>query len=420
MKRRVFGKALGAMFAPVALVNGGALAAGTQSIGRTVLSGESSLRNDTSTNKLPFFRPEDYGQPGASPDDAPLIQKAINDAQNCNGGIVLLSGRNYVIKSQISLTSGGIILAGVGWGAGAPFPGSWLHVTNTSITPIKIQGGLRESCILRDFAIRYDQPEPGPGWRPLETPFAIDIDSVDDVLIQNLLLFNTSRGVRGQGAGRLHIDKLFGQPLLVGIELDRIFDVPRINNVHFWPFWSDHESVHLFTQSTARGIISARCDNPHFSNLFFLSYFSGVYFTARDEGATNKFRISQIDCDFCRDALFIDGPGTTGQITNLTTQGTNIPGSTGLFVAAPGAKIQISNLRITAAQHNGVRVQGDADTMVAIENIWIDGWDESNGGFPAVEAVDPGTTIILGRSRWFFGGGAGPMFGGRGEIIRDL
>jgi hypothetical protein len=376
----------------------------------------------------PFFRPEDFGTPGVGTDDAPLIQKAIKEAESSGGGIVLLSGRSYAIRSPLTLAGGGVILAGVGWGAGKLFPGSWLHVERPDISAIKIQGDLRNSCILRDFAIRYDQPEGAPGWRPLESPYSVDINAVDDVLIQNILLFNVSRGIRGIRTGRLHIDKLFGQPLIVGIELAHIFDVPRINNVHFWPFWSQHESIYEFTTTTAVGIRSARCDNPHFSNLFFFKYLRGIYFTTSDDGPvdengpTNKFRISQIDCDYCRDAVYIDGSNTTGQITNITTQGTDMPGSTGLFVNAQGAKIQIANLRINDAGHNGVRVKGGVGTFVGIENCWIDVWDKSNEGFPAIEAVDPGTTIYIGRSRWFCNGGNGgksPQWGGQGQVILD-
>jgi hypothetical protein len=366
-----------------------------------------------------FYRPEDYGTPGANPDDSPLIQQAIDAAGQDGGGTVLLAARQYVLRSTLQISSGGVILSGCGWGAGDPFPGSWLHVRNAGIGAIRIAGGLRRSAILRDFAVRYDQPSIAPDWKPLDAPFAVDVDGVDDVLIQNLLLFNVSRGVRGFGSGRLHIEKLFGQPLITGIELDRIFDVPRINNVHFWPFWSGDEVVDRYTKLNATGIVSRRCDNPHFSNLFFLPYFRGLHFTAGGDGVTSKFRISQVDCDFCRDGIYIDGPNTTGQITNFTAQGTGLGGSTGLFVNANGVKVQIGNLRVTDVQTNAVRVQGNTDTMIAIENTWVDGWDRSNQGFPAIEAVNPGTKVTLGKSRWFFGGGAGPQAGGQGQVLQD-
>lgn len=359
----------------------------------------------------PVFQPEAYMGSLPIEDHAPMIQAAIHDAERHGGGVVLLSGRNYVIRSEITLAQGGVTLAGVGWGAAHPFPGSWLHVTNPEITPLRIQGDLRRSAVIRDLAIRYDQPAPGPGWRPLDAPFAIDIDRVDDVLIHNVLLYNATRGIRGHHAGRLHLDRVSGQPLLVGLDLDRIFDVPRITNIHFWQFWTQDPIVDAFTKREATGIVAARCDNPHFANVFCLGYFRGMHFRASDQGWTAKFRISQIDCDFCRDGVFVDGPNTTGQITNLTTQGTNLAGSTGLFVQAPGAKVQIANMRVSDAQNNAIRVEGDAETLVAVANLWVDGWDQSRLGFPAVEAV-PETQVFLSGARWFFRGGVGPETGG--------
>lgn len=268
-----------------------------------------------------FYRPEDYGVPGSGLDDAPLIQQAINAAEANNGGTVMLASRQYNVGSTLMLSRGGVTLAGNGWGAGPPFPGSWLHVTEPEICAIRISGAIRNSAILRDFAIRYDPP-------------------------------------------------------------------------------------------------SLRCDNPHFSNLFFLPYFRGLHFGSSLDGSTSKFRVSQLDCDFCRDSLYIDGAKTTGKIVNFTSQGTNLGGSTGMFVNAGRVKMQICNFRVTDVQANAIRVQGN-DSMIAVENTWIDGWSRGGGNFPAIEAVDSGSHVILGKSRWFFGGGGAPITGGNGQIEVD-
>jgi hypothetical protein len=366
---------------------------------------------------LPIYSPEQFGKSVEGADDAPRIQQAINAAEANGGGLVLLQSRSYNLQSSLILSGGGVVLCGTGWGAGDPFPGTWLHVSNSSASAIRIQGGQRRSVILRDFAIRYDQPPVGEGWAPISSPYSIDINGVDDVLVQNVLLFNVTYGIRGFAAGRLQIDRLFGQPLLVGIELDLILDVARISNVHFWPFWTTDAIVQQFTKLNATGVVSRRCDNPHFSNLFFLAYFRGMQFASGNEGVTSKFRISQVDCDFCRDGIYIDAPNTTGQIVNFTAQGSQLGGSTGLFINGAGVKVQISNFRATDMMANAVRVQGNGDTMLTIENSWVDGWDREVQGYPAIEAVDHGTKVYVGKGRWFFGSGGGPVYGGDGTII---
>lgn len=373
-----------------------------------------------------IFFPETYGIPGNQPDDAPLIQAALNQAEQSGGGIVQLSGKNYKIYSTLNIP-GGVSLNGVGWGEAPPFTGSYLHVKNANITPILINKGMQESCSLHDFAIRYDQPDPAIlPWSPLNAPYAVDVQGVNSVHISNIFLFNASNGIRGIRSGRLQLDRIYGQTLINGIYLDDVHDALRISNVHFWPFWTFYlhnpnlfKTVDDYTVSHASGITLANCDNPHISNVFFYAYKKGINLTASQHGITSKLRISQIDCDYCECGIYVDGAGTTAQVSNFTSQGTNIPGSLGVFINADRAKLQMTNVRISDCQTNGIRIQGN-DSLIMADNIWIESWDQSQQGFPAVEAFDSGSSCILGKTRFFqTNGGIGPYIGGAGSVDVD-
>jgi hypothetical protein len=145
-----------------------------------------------------------------------------------------------------------------------------------------------------------------------------------DVRLENLFLRNPTIGILCENVGRLSINRLFGQPLQSGIILEKLRDTTRIDNVHFWRYWSTDAMVsnHLFEKANA--IESCRNDNPHFSNIFAIGYFTGFLFSKREsapEGEiTSRFHVVNADSDSCFRDIHIEGPLTTGQITNYTFQ----------------------------------------------------------------------------------------------------
>jgi hypothetical protein len=82
-------------------------------------------------------------------------------------------------------------------------------------------------------------------------------------------------------------------------------------------------------------------------------------------------------------------------------------------VNAGNVKLQCSNIRVTAVNTNGIRVAG-AGTVVFLENVWIENWNQNGGGFPAIEALSSGI-VYLGRGRFFQG--VGPTTGGSGGVF---
>jgi hypothetical protein len=61
----------------------------------------------------------------------------------------------------------------------------------------------------------------------------------DNPSIVDCLLVNPYQGVDfgTNVSGRHYIRNLYGQPLRRGIYVSKCYDVGRIENVHFWPFW---------------------------------------------------------------------------------------------------------------------------------------------------------------------------------------
>jgi hypothetical protein len=150
--------------------------------------------------------------------------------------------------------------------------------------------------------------------------------------------------------------------------------------------------------------------------VFIFGYEIGFHFGPSVNGVTSRFLISNAGLDFTTEGIRVTGGGTTGQVSNVYQVGGH-PNSIGLHVTADDVRIQATNLRLSEVGRNGVRVEG-AKCRIMLENLWVDGWNQSAGGFPAIE-VGPGNTAYVGRGRMLDRGGDAPETGGGGTILLD-
>lgn len=377
------------------------------------------------------YNAKDYGATGdASTDDAAAIQAAIDAADAAGGGAVYLPPGRYRVASSLELKEA-VRLVGAGFSTNSTNKGSFIYFqTDLDGPAIEVLG---RSATIEWLGVYCDQPEPDSGWAPnaYGNHFAIHI-KCDDVTVRNVFLYNVTRGIamanNGGSIGRVTLDRIYGQPLKTGIKVDNALDVVKITNVHFWPFWKLNEHIGSYMFNNATGLESYRSDNPFYSNIFCLIYREGMRFSRSENpggagvdpniwGCTSKFKIVNADLDFCSAGLVVNGSNTTGQVANFSCQGTNAgdPSYEGISIAADGVRFQASNLHVTNYSSNGIRIGGNG-TIAMLANTWINDWNNSGQGFPAIEAVDGGTTIYLSAQTFCENGNGAPNTGGQGTI----
>jgi len=361
--------------------------------------------------------------------DTLAIQAAIDAAIANNGGTVWFPPGKYLIESSLNL-NGLVYLKGSGWSTDSSDKGSFIYFKDTfSGNAINVFGRAAE---IHDLGFTCDQPTSAINWQPnaFGNGYAINI-AVDDVKISNVLLYNVTRGINmshhASSVGRITLDRIYGQPLREGIKIDNALDVIKVNNIHFWPFWSVRESNELkaaiasYQYNNAVGLVSYRNDNPFYSNIFCLQYSVGMLFSKSTSGSqngkTSKFKIVNADLDFCATGLKIDGDGTTGQLSNFSCQGPDVgdPSFEGINIGADSVRLQGDNIYITEYNSNGIRIEGD-DTWAMFDNVWINNWNRSLQTFPAIEAVNATSKILVGFGREFENGNGAADTGGAGTI----
>lgn len=277
-----------------------------------------------------------------------------------------------------------------------------------------------------DIGTKRNQPAPVSGWTPIDADYDIYCYGVADVTLRNVTMLNPTRGVfiggnPTNGTGRLEIYNFKAQAMNTGILLDTTYDVTRLDQIHFWPFWQDDINVHLYTMANLDAIYSLRNDNPIMSNIFSIFARAGLRVGQGANGGTSK--IHMVNADFDRGALgiWLDSSittGCTGQFSNITTQGeTGFAGSNGIFVEGIGSTLDFASYESGYSMQNAVSVTGTGNVL-SFGTAKAISYDQQMAGLPAYAATT-GNYITFATRPKAISGGVGAKFGLTGTLVVD-
>jgi hypothetical protein len=357
--------------------------------------------------------------------DAPAIQAAIDAMAASGGGVLEFGPRTYRLASPVVVSGVSVILQGAGFTEGPTVAsGTWLTIDATGFTPFTFTGVAARGSVVRDLAIRQTHAAAqAPGWAPTDYDFVFRIqDCLGAVDFDNVFLCAVNRGIWCDNSGRLTIQRLRGQVFTTGIEMDRAYDVSRIEHVHFWPFATANDDVVRWQQQNQDTLVFRRVDGLFMDDVFVLGARAAVRFAASAFGATTKFYIGSLYADFAQLGILVDGDGVEGQIANATTQGElwnaagqPLAGSAGLRVDGNGARIQVANLRVDDAESNAIRVNG-ANNRLDVFAFRAEYYNRLNNGSAAIHLanVAAGTpnSVFLGSQAVLANGFGGPLVNG--------
>lgn len=383
------------------------------------------LRGATLADRAVHVR--DYGAVGDGvTDDGPAIQAAVNALAAASGGILMFGPRRYRVATAVTISGATIILQGAGFTEGPNADdGTWITIDTQGFTPFTFTGVLARGSAVRDLAVRQQHTAAqAPGWAPNNYDYVFRVvDCLGAVDFENVFLCAVNKGIHCDNSGRLNIQRLRGQVFTTGVEIDRCFDIPRIQHVHFWPFWTSSEHIMRHQQANLDGLLFRRCDGVFLDDIFALAARSTLRFSSSASGVTTKFYIGKLYADFSRYGIWIDGDGTTGQAASITTQSEDIatgggaiqPDSNGIRLDASNVQVQIGNLRIDACQQNAVRING-AGNRFDIAAFRAQIFNTLNDGSAAIHlanaAAGTPNQVYLGSPAILGGGGTGALVNG--------
>ena len=336
-------------------------------------------------------------------DNTAAFQKALNSASKAGGGVVYAPRGNYFFAGHLDLPRA-VALEGV-WqsvpahnglrddGAARPTDdGTTFLVTenegNESGAPFIT---MHDDSTLKGVVIFY--PNQNPDGEPKPYPWAIAMRGKNPAVL-GVELLNPYNGIDASGNERHLIRDVQGQPLRRGIFVDQIYDIGRIEDVHFNPWWSVKPGLFQWQEAHGEAFIFARSDWQYVFNTFCFGYNVGYKFIKSQSGVCNGNFLG-IGADDCFTSVDVEDSAEYGLlISNGEFTSFHGPDPTMVLIGSDNSgSVRFENCAFWGPCNQIAKISGSG--TVGFGDCTFVQWDRNQEGRAAVQA-DSGTVLIRG------------------------
>ena len=250
---------------------------------------------------------------------------------------------------------------------------------------------LNNNSALKGVVLYYpDQKTDEP---PAPYPYAIAMRGNNPAVL-DVELLNPYNGIDATRNNRHLIRNVSGQPLRRGIYVDGIYDIGRIENVHFNPWWSTHRRLLNWQMENGEAFIFGRTDWQYVLNTFCFGYRVGYRFIETQNGMCNGNFLG-LGADDCSTAVAVDASPRFGiLITNGEFVSFHGPDPTMIAVGqANSGSVRFANCAFWGPCNQIARIAGQG--TVGFSDCTFMQWDGKNEGRSALQ-VQSGSVVIRG------------------------
>jgi hypothetical protein len=337
-------------------------------------------------------------------DDTRAFQKAM-DSFGTKGGTVYIPRGMYLLAGSLDVPQA-VTLKGSFESvpshngirdAGLPEPGddgTTLLITgnrgNENAPPCIT---LHTNSTLRGVVMYW--PLQSPDKIPDPYPWAVAMRGKNPALL-DVEILNPYNAIDASKNERALIRNISGQALRRGIFVDEIYDIGRIENVHWNPWWSMRPVLFKWQKENGEAFIFERTDWHYVLNTFCFGYKTGYKFGASSgsTGACNGNFLG-IGADACHHSVLVEQSAPYGLLI-----------TSGEFVAMDGTDPTM--VVVTGANRGNVRFVNCAFWGPCNRNAVVDGsgtvgfsdcifvqWDRNGENRPSIQA-NSGTVVVRG------------------------
>jgi hypothetical protein len=336
-------------------------------------------------------------------DDTAAFQKALDAASEAGGGIVYAPGGNYFFAGHLNLPKA-VTLKGV-WesvpahngyrdhGASKPVDGgtTFLVTENEGNEDGAPFITLHDNSTLKGVVIYY--PNQISDDEPKAYPWAIAMRGKNPAVL-GVELLNPYNGIDASQNERHLIRDVQGQPLRRGIFVDEIYDIGRIEDVHFNPWWSLKPRLFRWQQEHGEAFIFARTDWQYVFNTFCYGYNVGYKFVKSERGECNGNFLG-IGADDCYAAVDVEDSAAFGLLIS-NGEFTSFHGPDPTMVSIGGGNtgsVRFENCAFWGPCNQIAKIDGHG--TVGFGDCTFVQWDRNNEGRAAIQA-NGGSVLVRG------------------------
>jgi hypothetical protein len=365
----------------------------------TILASSSSATAQLETDCLAVTA---FGARGnGKTDDTAAFQSALNVAVVKHKNVYAPSG-NYRFLGALRVPDG-VALVGT-WRSVPAHNGirdKGLPKPTDGGTTFLVEGGrgmehgafltLNTNSTLEGVVIYY--PNQKTDEEPTAYPYAIAMRGKNPAVL-DVELLNPYNGIDASQNERHLIRNVQGQPLRRGIFVDEIYDIGRIENVHFNPWWSTSPKLFQWQMEHGEAFIFARTDWQYVLNTFCFGYNVGYHFVETKTGSCNGNFLG-IGADDCYKAVQVDQSAPFGLlITNGEFTSFHGPDPTMVAISATNSGVvRFSNCAFWGPCNQIADVAGTG--TVGFSDCTFVQWDGKGLGRPAIHASG-GSLLVRG------------------------
>ena len=350
------------------------------------------------------FSVRDHGALGdGQTDDTEAFQRALDAAAKAGGGVVQVPRGDYFFAGHLNVPAA-VTLSGA-WNSvpahngirdrGLPKPGddgTTLLVTEGADseegTPFITLG---TNSTLRGVVLYYPQQNVDDVPKPY--PWAIAMRGKNPAVL-DVEMLNPFNGIDATKNERHLIRNVHGQPLRRGILIDAIYDVGRLENVHFNPWWSSNPKLRQWQFENGEAFIFGRSDWQYVLNTFCFGYKIGYKFIESEKGVCNGNFLG-LGADLCHTAVLVEQSAPYGLlITN--GQFVSFRGSDPTMIEVSKenrGSVRFANCAFWGPCHQIAHLAGTG--TVGFSDCTFVQWDAEGEGRHAIQAQS-GTLLVRG------------------------
>lgn len=336
-------------------------------------------------------------------DDTAAFQKALDAAAKVGGGVVYAPLGNYFFAGHLNIPKA-VTLAGV-WQSvpahngirdrGLPKPtddGTTFLITegagNENAPPFIT---LNTNSTLKGVVLYY--PQQNEDDIPKPYPWAIAMRGKNPAVLAVEML-NPYNGIDATKNERHLIRDVQGQPIRRGILVDAIYDIGRIENVHFNPWWSMKPKLFRWQMENGEAFIFGKSDWQYVYNTFCFGYNIGYKFIRTKTGQCNGNFLG-IGADDCYTALVVEQCAPYGLlITNGQFVSFHGPDPTMIKVEKTNTgSVRFVNCAFWGPSNQIAKIAGTG--TVGFSDCTMVQWGGKDGSRYAIQ-VQSGTVLIRG------------------------